>query len=147
MTEKKQKNAKSSKAGPSPQLLPQVDNKTKYVDIFLFFLLLLFGIYHAVIYWGHQVVPHFDFNCFAIIGRELLAFQMPCTFKRVPLVGILQVLFGHITGGAYPDLNGGWLLNSIMADRKKSHWPLRDMVCCHSYNQSVGPAASHRSYR
>jgi hypothetical protein len=32
----------------------------------------------------------------------------------VPLVGILQVLLGHIAGGAYPDFHGGWLLNSIV---------------------------------
>jgi hypothetical protein len=114
MTEKNRKSAKPSKISPIPQLLQQADNKTKYVDIFLFFLLLSFGIYHAVIYWGHQVVPHFDFNCFAALGRALLAFQKPGSFKRVPLVGILQVLLGHITGGAYPELNGGWLLNSIV---------------------------------
>jgi hypothetical protein len=114
MTEKKQRTVKSSKADFSPQLLQQADSKIRRVDIFLFFLLLSFGIYHAVIYWGHQVVPHFDFNCFAVIGHDLLSFQMPRTFKRVPLVGILQVLLGHIAGGAYPDLNGGWLLNSIV---------------------------------
>jgi hypothetical protein len=38
---------------------------------------------------------------------------LPTDYKRVPLVGILQVLLGHITGGAYPDFHGGWLLNSI----------------------------------
>ncbi len=113
MKRKRQKNVKFSKKTPSPELALQMETRKKRVDAFLFFLLLTFGIYQAVIYWGHQVVPHFDFSCFAIIGRELLSFQMPCTFKRVPLVGILQVLFGHITGGPCPEFPGGWLLNSI----------------------------------
>ncbi|MDD5064671.1 MAG: hypothetical protein PHQ35_07955 [Phycisphaerae bacterium] len=113
MAEKGQKNTKSSKIISSSKLLQQVDNKEKYVDIFLFFLLLALGIYHAVIYWGHQVVPHFDFECFASQGREILSFKLPADYKRVPLVGILQVLLGHITGGEYPDFHGGWLLNSI----------------------------------
>ncbi|MDD5063571.1 MAG: hypothetical protein PHQ35_02275 [Phycisphaerae bacterium] len=94
--------------------LQQVDSREKHADIFLFFLLLAFGIYHAVIYWGHQVVPHFDFECFASQGREILSFKLPADYKRVPLVGILQVLLGHIAGGECPDFHGGWLLNSIL---------------------------------
>ncbi|MDD5380471.1 MAG: hypothetical protein PHG53_02375 [Phycisphaerae bacterium] len=94
--------------------LQQVDSREKHADIFLFFLLLAFGIYHAVIYWGHQVVPHFDFECFASQGREILSFKLPTDYKRVPLVGILQVLLGHIAGGECPDFHGGWLLNSIL---------------------------------
>jgi hypothetical protein len=113
MAEKNQEDTRVSKIGSSG-LLQQVDNREKYVDIFLFFLLLAFGIYHAVIYWGHQVVPHFDFECFAAQGRQILSFKLPTDYKRVPLVGILQVLLGHITGGESPDFHGGWLLNSIV---------------------------------
>jgi hypothetical protein len=114
MAEKNQEDVRPSQANSSPELLQQVDNREKYVDIFLFFLLLAFGIYHTVIYWGCQVVPHFDFECFAEQGRRILSFKLPTDYKRVPLVGILQVLLGHITGGAYPDFHGGWLLNSIV---------------------------------
>jgi len=95
-------------------LLEQIDSREKYVDIFLFFLLLAFGIYHAVIYWGHQAVPHFDFECFAWQGRQILSFKIPTDYKWLPLVGILQVLLGHIIGGECPDFHGGWLLNSIV---------------------------------
>ncbi len=95
-------------------MLQQVDSRERYVDVFLFFLLLAFGIYHSVIYWGHQVVPHFDFECFAEQGRQILSFKMPTDYKRVPLVGILQVLLGHIADGECPDFHGGWLLNSIV---------------------------------
>ncbi|MDD5063572.1 MAG: hypothetical protein PHQ35_02280 [Phycisphaerae bacterium] len=94
--------------------LQQVDSREKHADIFLFFLLLAFGIYQSVTYWGHQVVPHFDFECFAEQGRQLLSFKLPADYKRVPLVGILQVLLGHIAGGECPDFHGGWLLNSIV---------------------------------
>ncbi len=77
-------------------------------------IFLLFGIYHSVLYWGHQPVPHFDFKCFADIGRQILNLQIPSSFKRAPVVGILQVLLGKIAGGSSPDFTGGWLLNSIM---------------------------------
>jgi hypothetical protein len=114
MAEENQENVRPSQADSSLGLLQQVDDRERYVDIFLFFLLLAFGIYHAVIYWGHQVVPHFDFECFALQGRQLLSFKLPTDYKRVPLVGILQVLLGHIAGGECPDFHGGWLLNSIV---------------------------------
>ena len=114
MTEKKQENVRPSQANSSPVLFQQVDNREKYADIFLFFLLLAFGIYHSVIYWGHQPVPHFDFECFAAQGRQILSFKIPTDYKRVPLVGILQVLLGHIADGESPDFHGGWLLNSIV---------------------------------
>jgi hypothetical protein len=114
MAEENRKNIRPSKIGSFPGLLQQADSKEKYVDIFLFFLLLAFGIYHAIIYWGHQVVPHFDFECFAAQGRQILSFKLPADYKRLPLVGILQVLLGHITDGEYPDFHGGWLLNSIV---------------------------------
>lgn len=110
---KNQKSVKPLKGNLSPQSVLQIGTREKYVDIFLFFLLLAFGIYQSVIYWGHQVVPHFDFSCFALVGRQILSFQIPTDFKRVPLVGMLQVLLGKITDGQSPDFTGAWLLNSI----------------------------------
>jgi hypothetical protein len=110
---KNQKNVKSLKENLSSGSMPQIEAREKKVDIFLFFLLLAFGVYQSIIYWAHQAVPHPDFSCFAIIGRQILSFQMPTDFKRVPLLGILQVLLGKITGGRCPDFTGAWLLNSI----------------------------------
>jgi hypothetical protein len=43
-----------------------------------------------------------------------LSFKTPADYKWLPLVGILQVLLGHIAGGESPDFRGGWLLNSIV---------------------------------
>ncbi len=114
MAKENRENTGPSKTSSSSGLLQQVDSRERYVDVFLFFLLLAFGIYHSIIYWGHQVVPHFDFECFALQGREILSFKMPTDYKRVPLVGILQVLLGHIADGESPDFHGGWLLNSIV---------------------------------
>ncbi|HBG27392.1 MAG: hypothetical protein A2Y10_18995 [Planctomycetes bacterium GWF2_41_51] len=94
------------------QTLQNLSIERKF-DIFIFVILLAFGIYQSIIYWGHQPVPHFDFHCFAGVGREILSLQMPSDYKRVPLTGMLQVLFGKITGGGYPELQGGWLLNSV----------------------------------
>ncbi|RKY07503.1 MAG: hypothetical protein DRP56_05595 [Planctomycetota bacterium] len=91
---------------------PNSISKREY--LFLFVIFLLFGIYHSILYWGHQPVPHFDFNCFANLGHQMLDFQIPSNFKRVPVVGIFQVLLGKVAGGPSPDFAGGWLLNSIM---------------------------------
>jgi hypothetical protein len=110
MKQKKQKIAGTS--GQNIVLQQQDETRKKYLELFLFFLLLGFGIYHSIIYWAHQVVPHFDFTCFPAVGRQILSFKMP-DFKRVPLVGILQILLGKITDGRNPDFTGGWLLNSI----------------------------------
>ncbi len=88
--------------------------KEKYFDIFAITLLLGFGIYHSILYFGHQQVPHFDFRCFADTGHNILSFEIPDSFKRVPLTGILQVLLGKITGGAAPDMVGGWTLNALL---------------------------------
>jgi hypothetical protein len=94
------------------ELLP--DKKEKVFGILSIVILLGFGIYQSFLYWGHQPVPHFDFECFAEQGRRLLSLNLPTDYKRMPLVGILQVLLGHIVDGESPDFHGGWLLNSIV---------------------------------
>jgi hypothetical protein len=134
MAEKNLINTGLSKINHSSGLSRQVDNREKYVDILLFFLLLAFGIYHAVIYWGYQVVPHFDFECFAAQGRQILSLKLPTDYKRVPLVGILQVLLGYIAGGESPDFHGGWLLNSIA-------YPLTTVLLWLAGRKVIGRAA------
>jgi len=88
--------------------------KEKYSEIFVITALLAFGVYHSVLYFGHQQVPHFDFRCFSNLGHTILSFQLPTGFKRVPLVGVLQVLLGYVVGGRCPDLTGGLLLNALL---------------------------------
>lgn len=86
----------------------------KYFEIFIFAVFLVFGIYHSVIYYGHQPVPNPDFMGFVETGRSLLAFQLPPTLKRAPVLGLLQVGLGRIVGGEHPTLTGAWLVNAIM---------------------------------
>ncbi|MBC8481383.1 MAG: hypothetical protein H8D47_01800 [Planctomycetes bacterium] len=108
------KRGKKKQTKADENLLPVDAQKEKRLDFLAIFLLLGFGIYHSIIYWGHQPVPHFDFRCFTNLGREILNFQMPSSFKRLPLLGILQIALGKISGGTYSDFTGGWLLNSIL---------------------------------
>lgn len=107
----KDKKRKFSKDISSERLLGK---KEKVFEILLIVILLSFGIYQSFLYWGHQPVPHFDFNCFAQTGHEILNFQNPSSYKRAPLVGVFQVLLGKITGGLSPDFRGGWLLNALL---------------------------------
>jgi hypothetical protein len=106
------KREKSSEV--SNEFLLKAEERQRKFDIFSVFLILFLGIYQSFIYWGHQVVPHFDFSCFPAVARELINFQIPGSFKRAPLVGLMQILFGKITGGINPDFTGGWLLNSVL---------------------------------
>ena len=88
--------------------------KSRYVEMALIAMLLGFGVYHSVIYFGHQVVPNSDFPGFVQTGRQLLAGQLPSDYKRAPVVGILQVTLSRLAGGQHPDLTGGWLLNALL---------------------------------
>lgn len=88
--------------------------REKIFSIFVCVLLFAFGIYHSFNYWRHQPVPHFDFNCFASLGRQILSLHLPTDYKRVPLVGILQVLLGKVFGGDCPEFTGGLMLNAIL---------------------------------
>lgn len=98
-------------------LIEPQNNEVRNEKIFSLCILIvffLFGSYQSILYFSHKAVPHFDFNCFAILGHEILDFKTPSSFKRVPLVGILQVAIGNIVGGRSPDLTGGLLLNGIL---------------------------------
>lgn len=86
----------------------------KSPDAFLLVLLLCFGIYHSVTYFGHQVVPNSDFTGFVRVGRQLLSFHLPSSYKRLPVLGILQVCISSLVGGNHPDLTAGWLLNAFL---------------------------------
>jgi hypothetical protein len=76
--------------------------------------LFAFGVYNSVLYFGHTIVPNSDFPAFFATGQKLLSFQAPSSFKRVPALGVLQVLLSYLVGGQYPGLTAGWLLNAIL---------------------------------
>ncbi len=86
------------------QLLSISSVNEKYFEIFLITVLLAFGIYHSILYFAHQVVPCSDFPGFVRVGRQLLSFQLPSSYKRAPVVGLLQATLSPMVGGRYPDL-------------------------------------------
>lgn len=86
----------------------------KRFEIFIIAVLLVFGIYQSVLYFGHQVVPNSDFPSFVAVARTVLRFEMPANFKRLPGLGILQIGLGEFISGPHPVLTAGWLLNAIV---------------------------------
>ncbi len=59
-------------------------------------------------------MPNSDFPAFIKTGKALLAFELPGSFKRAPVLGLLQAALSRAVGGQHPDLTAGWLLNSIL---------------------------------
>jgi hypothetical protein len=88
--------------------------REKRFDFFVIAALLVFGTYQSVLYFGYKVVPNPDFSAFLKTGQELLSLQIPSSFKRAPVLGVLQVSLSYVVGGQHPDLTAGWLLNAIL---------------------------------
>ncbi|MBN1816015.1 MAG: hypothetical protein JW828_01555 [Sedimentisphaerales bacterium] len=76
-------------------------------------ILTVFGIYKAVVLWGAFPVPNPDFPGFVQVGNELLHFQIPSSFKRAPVLGLMQVIAGKCMGG--DELGAGWLINAVFS--------------------------------
>jgi hypothetical protein len=83
-------------------------------EIFVIVGLLVFGMYHSILYFGHTIVPIADFPGFFEVGRDILSFQMPRRFKRAPVLGMLQYIVSWFVGGPHPPLTAGWLLNAVL---------------------------------
>ncbi|MCK5564045.1 MAG: hypothetical protein KAJ07_02270 [Planctomycetes bacterium] len=83
-------------------------------EIIVLVILLAFGVYKSIRLFGALPVPNPDYSGFVRTGQELLAFNIPSTFKRAPVLGILIVTLSNFVGGAHPMLTAGWLLNAIM---------------------------------
>jgi hypothetical protein len=94
--------------------LEKLTRREKQFEIILAVLLLAFGAYHSILYFGYTVVPNSDFPAFLLTGKQLLSLEIPSSFKRVPVLGILQVCLSHLVGGKYPDITAGWVLNAIL---------------------------------
>jgi len=89
-------------------------SRDRYFEITIVALLLIFGIYLAITYYGHQAVPNSDFPAFAAPARSLLALERPSDFKRLPVLGFLHVGLSKLVGGQHPLLTAGWFLNSLL---------------------------------
>ncbi|MHC4739096.1 MAG: hypothetical protein ACYS9Y_09365 [Planctomycetota bacterium] len=106
--------SKETHTDPSMIEIEDFSKQQCYFEIFVVTVLFIFGIYQSILYFGHQLVPNPDFTGFVCTGRELLSFQLPSSFKRAPVLGILLVSLGNIVGGPYPELSAGWLLNAML---------------------------------
>ena len=104
---------KRARAGTT-ELGTELADREKRFEIFVIAVLFGFGIYHSILYFGHQVVPNPDFTAFVHTGRRILSFQLPSSYKRAPVLGMLQVILSCFVGGQHPDLTAGWLLNAIL---------------------------------
>ena len=80
---------------------------------FIVLLLLAFGMYQSILYYQHQLVPSSDFPAFSGTAEPLFHFELPSSFKRVPMLGFLHILAGKLCGGAHPQLTAAWILNGI----------------------------------
>jgi hypothetical protein len=105
---------KAAAAKAQPLSIPSDDAKERYFVLFVAAVLLVFGAYQSIQYFGHQVVPNSDFPAFVRTGKSLLAFKLPASFKRAPVLGLLQAALSRVVAGQHPDLTAGWLLNSIL---------------------------------
>jgi len=83
-------------------------------DWFVAVVLLAFGVYQSVTYFGHKVVPISDFPDIVRVGHELLSLKVPSRFMQAPVVGLLQASLSYVVGGPYPDLRAGWVLNAVL---------------------------------
>lgn len=77
-------------------------------------VLLGFGIYQSILYFGHKPVPNTDFPGFLHQGRVLVSLKLPTHFKIPPGLGILQVGMSKLISGPHPHLTAGWLLNAVL---------------------------------
>jgi len=90
-------------------------SKKKQFEIFILLVLLTFGVYKAVVFFGAIPVPNPDYSGFVATGKSMLNFELPKSFKRAPVLGVLQVGLSHFVGGPRPTLTASWLVNAIFS--------------------------------
>ena len=92
----------------------QADANQKRIELLTGAILLAFGVYHSILYFGHTAVPIGDFPDLFKIGRDLLSFRLPGSFKQAPVLGLLQNFLYPLAWGPSRELTAGWLLNAIL---------------------------------
>ncbi len=77
--------------------------------------LLALGLYLACVYYGQKATPNSDFSAFVQTGDSIHHFQKPLSFKRVPVLGILQIAVSRLMfTSPYPILSGALVLNGVL---------------------------------
>jgi hypothetical protein len=89
-------------------------NKDKRLTLIIAGLLFLFGVYHSVIYFGHQTVPNSDFPAFYKVSEKIFAFEKPNSFKRLPGLGLFHIACSKLFDDAHPILSGGRFFNALL---------------------------------
>lgn len=105
----------ASQGSPGPVVLEIDDKREKYFAIAAITILLAFGVYKSLALYGVFQVPNPDFPGFVQVGRQLLKFKVPSSFKRLPMVGLLQLLLGRLMPGDQPVLTAGWVINAVFS--------------------------------
>ncbi|MHC4288844.1 MAG: hypothetical protein ACYSSK_02055 [Planctomycetota bacterium] len=95
----------------------ELELDSKHRDTFHLLVLLGFGTFLSILYFGHQTVPNSDFIAFFRTGEQVLSGQLPTSFKRLPGLGVLQVLVSYCIPSSctvHPSLMAGWIINSVL---------------------------------
>ncbi len=116
LTKKKGVNTSPGKAHEPGRIDDRIISKSSphYYNYIVAVVLLGFGVYEAVIYFDHKVVPSPDFPAFVRVGHQILLGDIPWGDKRAPVVGLLQAIISYFVGGQHPDLTAGRLLNALI---------------------------------
>ena len=105
------KTEKQKRSEPSRIDLARRSQWLEWLSLGLLFLL---GVYLAIVYFEQKAVPNSDFPAFVQVGREIAHFQMPSSFKRVPVLGLLQLLFSKfVFNSLHPVFTAGLILNGV----------------------------------
>ncbi|MEN8128257.1 MAG: hypothetical protein ABFR90_10715 [Planctomycetota bacterium] len=118
-SKRRSRNQTSVKNAQQEDLCPvltaeQIQRREKVFTIFVVIVLVAFGAYLSILYYGHKVVPNSDFSAFFRTGKQILHFQLPSSYKRGPVTGMLQYMTSLFMKAPYPDLKAGWLVNAIL---------------------------------
>jgi len=82
----------------------------------LLLVLGVFGIYKSWALFGAIPVPNPDYSGFVRAGEQLWNFEVPTSFKRAPVLGVLQVGLSHfVWWGPHPTITASWLLNAFFS--------------------------------
>ncbi|MHC4291084.1 MAG: hypothetical protein ACYSTR_02580 [Planctomycetota bacterium] len=117
-TNKRRRGSRKSSAKTDPVITVEdelaMQKRRCQQEWFILLLLLVFGSYQSILYFGHLQVPNSDFTAFVETAGSLLDCELPGSFKRVPMLGLLQTGVSQFCFGPHPVLTAGWVLNGIL---------------------------------
>ena len=88
--------------------------RDKYFQLGALAVLFVFGVYYAKVLFGFNAMAPADWHEFVKLAKELLAFKLPTSFKRLPALGLMYAFIANFVGGDQPWLTASWILNAVM---------------------------------